>query len=228
MKNSFKRLFKQFRLQRGEKDARDELNREFDLIQEAFGQIDTIQGKTGATGPEGPEGPQGPTGATGAKGDKGDKGDQGDPGTPGATIWSLFLSQGAHAADVAPPPVTLGTGDWWMLPDGGSNIDVGSSWEWPCPVSIPSGNISFYVHVYQVALVSGDVPAVLLVSVTKNGTTTTGSTSNLDGHTNYDEAITGSGASISAGDIIGVKVSVSDISNVAASIARFTVTVRVG
>ncbi len=216
--NRFSRLFKQFRLQQGEKPARDELNREFDLVSEAFGNIGTIQGEkgdTGATGATGPMGATGATGATGAKGDKGDKGDTGDPGPPGPSGGGgvdIYLSYGDQSGDSALPMPAESSPSFYLHADTNKTVQLAPSgspgcvWEFEVGpgISIASGNITLDIFVYYCAL-SGSSP-YLIMSGTKNGTITTGTTSNLDGLTNTRVVLGPTGAGLVTGDRIGVFV----------------------
>lgn len=110
-------LFRQFRL---DVLSIDQLNREFDLVRQAFGEISIVQGAKGDTGATGPEGAAGATGATGATGAKGDKGDKGDTGSSGSSINEFALSTSFSLADIS-------TGVW-ALQNGYRLSDVGSEW----------------------------------------------------------------------------------------------------
>ncbi len=138
--NRYSKLFKQFRLQRGEKETRDELNREFDLIAEAFGRIGTIRGKDGISPVLPPDGPAGADGADGASGSGGaaggaggsggiggaggagggaggaggaggDKGDKGDDGDPGPIIATLCGGVRLTSLSSLTQPLWLGFGN---------------------------------------------------------------------------------------------------------------------
>lgn len=208
------------------------VNRVQDKVRAALDELAACQGATGATGPQGEQGETGATGATGAAGATGATGATGAAGADGtdaSPLFSITFSHGAHSADVTPPTGMNSASDyWWMLPDASSNIDLQSTWEWLCPVTVESGHISVKIHIYEVDLQpSNDDDPVLLVTATKNGANTTSTSTNLDGLVATNELIPASGAGLTADvDSIGIRV---DCMNalVSGSIIRMTVTLVV-
>jgi hypothetical protein len=150
--------FRQFRIDRLDIG---QINREFDLVREAFG---SIQAKSG------------------------NKGDKGDSGT-GTNKADLYLSYGDQSGLATLPSPPEGSPAFFLRADTNQTVienasgSPGSFWEFPIHDTVPSNAaMDLRIRLYYCALSpAGMLTPKLFIYVTKNGSVLSPFTANLDG-----------------------------------------------
>jgi hypothetical protein len=188
----FQKFFKQFRLQQ----SPEEVNREFDLVNQGFDQVSqAIKGISLTPGPAGPTGAAGPTGPTGPTGPAGDSGG-----------WQLALSYGFKGGSGALPPFESG-GTFWLKPNTWDDIsvvysvpitDTHAPTEWEAGGSFSSAKLDVFCT--DVSLEAGLIVTLIL---TKNGADTAIGVVPSAALSRFQDS---GSLSISDGDRIGVRM----------------------